>query len=290
MPRRNATILLANGCMTVCAQPTVDLIQRYPYDPQKHGDHGPSPRSPTCTATLPPPRRTSITRKMAESDLVMRVRSTGEKGREQKLLDDTFVTVLSPSSVECRLCSKIIKLSDKSAFDTHHWDNHRRRCLKANGEQMKKKQLGADLDASSTRRRIGRPPRQSPQSSSPSPPLCSPCLPSSLNPLCALSPAPNPLPTEQVLGPERISTSDVNAPLGPHRSPRRPGPHQPFIAPRQDGDTDVNNPDCRHIRAPRRDDRASVPRSVNLVWIDPEQERQVAWTLSQMLKFRRLHC
>lgn len=194
--------------------------------------------------------------------------------------------VISPSFVECRLCSKIIKLSDKSAFDTHHWDNHRRRCLKANSEQMKNEQLGAGLGASSTRRRIGRPPRQHPRSSSPSPPLCPTTPNSPQRPFDAPEFPSNPPPTKQILGSERLLTSAANAPLGPHSS-CHPIPHQPCISLRLDGDDDVRDPDCRHTRASRHDDGASVPRSV---WIDPEQERQVAWTLSQMLKFRRLHC
>ncbi|KAH9479407.1 hypothetical protein JR316_0007997 [Psilocybe cubensis] len=78
------------------------------------------------------------------------VPSPGEQARRKRLLDDPLVTLLSPSLVECTLCTKQIKLSSKSAYDTHHWFNHRSRCLRM--KKKKQKQIG------SPSRRIGSSP------------------------------------------------------------------------------------------------------------------------------------
>ena len=58
-------------------------------------------------------------------------KATGERKREQKLLSDPMVMVISPTMVKCRQCNREIKLSTKCAYDNFHWKIHRDRCIKA---------------------------------------------------------------------------------------------------------------------------------------------------------------
>lgn len=62
-------------------------------------------------------------------------RTSNEKAREQMLVEDEMVTIISPQLVQCNRCGTEIKLSKKSLFDTFHWYQHRERCLKRHGDE-----------------------------------------------------------------------------------------------------------------------------------------------------------
>jgi hypothetical protein len=57
-------------------------------------------------------------------------KTPAERARESSILSDPLANLLSPDYVECKQCKKRIKLSSKSAYDTFHWRNHRKRCVK----------------------------------------------------------------------------------------------------------------------------------------------------------------
>lgn len=68
----------------------------------------------------------------ARSDRAMKPTKTpAERTRELSILSDPLANLLSPDYVECKQCKKKIKLSSKSAYDTFHWRNHRKRCIKS---------------------------------------------------------------------------------------------------------------------------------------------------------------
>jgi len=58
-------------------------------------------------------------------------KTPAERARELSILSDPLANLLSPDYVECKQCKKKIKLSSKSAYDTFHWRNHRKRCVKS---------------------------------------------------------------------------------------------------------------------------------------------------------------
>lgn len=60
-----------------------------------------------------------------------RTKTSAERTRELSILNDPLANLLSPDYVECKQCRKKIKLSSKSAYDTFHWRNHRKRCIKS---------------------------------------------------------------------------------------------------------------------------------------------------------------
>lgn len=67
-------------------------------------------------------------------------KTSAERTRELSILSDPLANLLSPDYVECKQCRKKIKLSSKSAYDTFHWRNHRKRCIKSYKKKGKQPQ------------------------------------------------------------------------------------------------------------------------------------------------------
>ncbi|KAI0033913.1 hypothetical protein K488DRAFT_9834, partial [Vararia minispora EC-137] len=60
--------------------------------------------------------------------------TTMELARECAARTDPLAEVLNPLYINCRVCGKTIKLSEKQYFDLLHWTQHRRRCLSKHQE------------------------------------------------------------------------------------------------------------------------------------------------------------
>jgi len=100
----------------------------------------------------------------ARPDRAMKPTKTpAERARELTITSDPLANLLSPDYVECKQCKKKIKLSSKSAYDTFHWRNHRKRCVKSFKRKGKQPQYTAAVVPSPVASQINisrnRPPK-----------------------------------------------------------------------------------------------------------------------------------
>ena len=56
--------------------------------------------------------------------------------RKDALDDDEYTETVSAHQLKCRACKKTIKLHPTRAYDTQHWDQHKKKCPAITGVKI----------------------------------------------------------------------------------------------------------------------------------------------------------